>query len=205
MTHATPKVEEGPAPGGEPLTARRWFGMILRALAGFGLLLLVVFGIATAFRSELESLARGFIDRFGVVGMAIGTLLADGFHFPVPPQFYMLIAIASGFPPKLALTAVCIGSLIGGAAGYTLARRVAHFPRVARWLERSSRAARQLFERYGYWTVLIASLTPFPYSMWCYLAGAYKLPLRVFAVLALFRMPRLVVFWYLIRFGWFLG
>ena len=40
-------------------------------------------------RDPLDALGRGFVQRFGLAGMFVGTYLADAFSFPIPPQFYM--------------------------------------------------------------------------------------------------------------------
>src|SRR5687767_7652056 len=79
----------------EPKRGNVWV-MAARFAAGIVLLLACVALIASQFRPELEGLGRGFVARFGFWGMALGAFIADGFHFPVPPQFYMLLAVAAG-------------------------------------------------------------------------------------------------------------
>src|SRR3954471_14650482 len=65
--------------------------LVRRFLAGL-VIMLVVSGVAAHFvRPTAEAAAHAFVERFGVTGMAVGTLLADGLYFPVPPQFYMLL------------------------------------------------------------------------------------------------------------------
>lgn len=55
----------------------------------FGLVALLGF----RFRAELAGAGRWLVDHLGYPGMGFGTFLADGLHFPIPPQFYMLAAI----------------------------------------------------------------------------------------------------------------
>lgn len=186
----------------EPWSPRKLWSLALRSVLGVGLLFGAVAVLASFWRHELEALGRGFVDRFGLLGMSLGTLLADGLHFPVPPQFYMLMAIISGGSQVAALVAISIGSMLGGATGFTLSRYAGRLPRVERWLERSSRGAHGLFERYGYRAVVLVSVLPVAYSMLCYLAGLHRLPRRVFVMLSVLRIPRLLLFYYLIRLGW---
>lgn len=195
------RLEQAPPP--KPRGARSLVVMILRLLLSVAVLFAVVAFIAGRFRPELEALGRSFVERFGVLGMAFGTFIADGFHFPVPPQFYMLIAIAGGESPVLPMVAITIGSLLGGTAGFLFAGRVARFPRIEQWLAKSSHRAAELFSRFGYRAVLLATVLPVAYSMLCYLAGIYRLPVKVFALLCVLRIPRLIAFYYLIRLGWF--
>jgi membrane protein YqaA with SNARE-associated domain len=167
-----------------------------------GLLLGVAFALGRWLRPELEATGQAFVERFGLWGMALGTLLADGLHFPVPPQFYMLLAIANGGPQLPPLLVIAGASLAGGLLGYTLAGQLGHLPWVARSLARSSQAATKLYEKHGDRVVLLASLTPIAFSVLCYTAGLCRLPKRAFALIALLRLPKLVAYYYLVRLGW---
>lgn len=176
------------------LLVRLLFGLVM-LLGGIGLVGYLV-------RRPTEQLARYFVDAFGVWGLALGTLLADGLHFPIPPQFYLLTIVASGAPPWHGLLAIISASVLAGCLGYRVSQLVSQ----AAWLSDRISGPRALFERafrrYGYRTALIGSLLPIPYSVLCYLAGLNRLPRRFVAILALCRVPKLVGFYYLIRLGW---
>lgn len=158
--------------------------------------------LARLFREPLEAFGGTFIELFGTFGLLLGTFLADGFHFPVPPQFYMVVATSSGMSAVTALTAITAGSLLGGLVGYRLAGRLARFEFVARRLERMRALAERALSRFGTGSAVFASLLPIPYSVLCYLAGLHRLPLRFFLVLAACRIPRLLLFYYLVQLGW---
>jgi membrane protein YqaA with SNARE-associated domain len=173
---------------------------VLAVVAFLGIVLL----IASAFRPQLEALGRGFVDRFGLGGMALGAFLADGFHFPIPPQFYMLLAIGAGTPDLQAFSAIAVGSLGGGLSGYTVARQLSRFPRLWNWLMRvgGGKLRLQLEGRNAYRSALIASVTPIAFSVQCYVSGLYRLPPRAMALILALRIPKLVFFYYLVKFGW---
>ena len=173
----------------------RWAG----AIAG---VFVVMVALASLFREPLERVGHAFVDHFGYWGMALGTLIADGFHFPIPPQFYMLMAVTSGSSQPIALGAIAAGSLVGGFAGYSLAHRIVNWRPIARRLQRSQHVAASAFSRFGYRAAIIASLLPIPYSVLCYLAGIQRLPRRIFAVLSLCRLPKLLMFFYMVELGW---
>jgi membrane protein YqaA with SNARE-associated domain len=153
-------------------------------------------------RDELDALGRGFVQRFGVAGMFVGTYLADAFSFPIPPQFYMLTAITSGGSQTAPLIAISAASLLAGCTGYRLASRLARLRLFAARIERTRPKIDRLFERYGYWAIAIGSISPIPFSMLCYLSGLYRVPPRYFLTMVLFRVPRLLLFYALIRAGW---
>lgn len=174
----------------------------LRWLAGIAAVLVGMIALASLFRGPLVHLGTTFVERFGYPGMALGTLIADGFHFPIPPQFYMLMAVTSGVSRSTALFWITMGSLAGGFIGYRLAGRLARFGPLARRLEHSQRVTAGAFSRFGYRAAILVSLLPVAYSVLCYLAGIHRLPVRVFAVLSLCRIPRLLLFFYLVELGW---
>lgn len=161
-----------------------------------------MFALASLFRGPLEQLGRGFVEHLGYSGMLLGAFIADGFHFPIPPQFYMLMAISAGGSQLSAFAAICAGSLLGGVVGYHVAGRLARLPFVARRLVKARALTENAFSRFGYRAAVLASVLPIAYSVLCYLAGIHGLPGRVFAVLLLCRIPRLLIFYYLIRLGW---
>jgi len=168
-------------------------------IAAFVLLMLLVAGWL---REPLEALGKGFVARFGYAGMAFGTFIADGFHFPVPPQFYMLLAVSSGTPDAGALTAIACGSLPGGLVEYLIGKRLARFPAVARRLERSTVLIERFLDRFGYGAALLASFSPIPYSVLCAFTGAHRLRWRFFMLVSLCRLPRLCLYYWLVRASW---
>jgi membrane protein YqaA with SNARE-associated domain len=175
--------------------AARWLG----GVAAFVLAMLFV---ASTFRGPLEELGRGFVARFGYTGMALGTFIADGFHFPIPPQFYMLVAVSSGASNVHALGAIAIGALSGGVVGFFAAGKLSRISIVSKKLERSMKFVERAFRRFGYGTALLASLSPLPYSVLCAIAGAHQVGWRAFALISLCRLPRLCFFYWIVYASW---
>ncbi len=176
--------------------------LVLRLMLGLVLVLVCVALLGYFLRPTGEAVARGFVKAFGVWGMALGTFLADGLHFPVPPQFYMLLAIASGTPAPQAFAAIALASMLAGAFGYLLAGQASRLAWLARKTENARHLLARAFERYGYRAALVASLLPIPYSVLCYLAGLNRLPRMFVALLTALRVPKLVAFYYLVHLGW---
>ena len=176
--------------------------LVFKLVLGAAGLVALVSILGHYFRAELEGMGQSFVERFGYAGIALGTYVADGLHCPVPPQFYMLASIASGWSEAWTIVAVCIGSLAGGITAYSIARKASKLRILQRLLARSQKKVDWLYARYGYWAVAIGSLTPIPYSFLCYVAGAYAMPRRIFFMLSLFRIPKVVFYFYLVKVGW---
>ena len=170
------------------------------------LALVVVFGIVAAlglaYRDPIERAGRWFIDAFGYAGMGFGTFLADGLHFPIPPQFYMLAVVIDQRPVLPALGAITVGSLVGGHVAYFLASKVRSIPFFRRGARRAEKTMHNLIERFGTWALVIGSLTPIPYSFLCYLSGLNRLPYKKFVLLCALRVPKIALYYALVALGW---
>jgi membrane protein YqaA with SNARE-associated domain len=176
---------------------------VLQVLLALGLLLGVVLFLVRTFRPELQATGRSFVSHFGLGGIVLGTFLADGFHFPVPPQFYMLLAVAAGDSSVKTLGAISLGSLCGGSCAYLLAQRLARIQRFARWLDRNGRSIAHYFEGpNAYRGAALISITPVAFSVVCYVSGLYRLGTRPFLLVLALRLPKLLIYYQLVKLGW---
>lgn len=175
---------------------------VVRLLAGLAALVVVVSVLGWELRAPLEQFGDWFVGRFGVLGMAAGAFLADGAHFPLPPQFYLLTGVAAGIGAGPALASVVVGSALGGLVAFATARRAATWP----WLERRFATTRALvsalIDRRGTRGLVIAGLIPVSYFVLCVLGGMMRLRYRDYGVLALMRVPRIVVSYLVIAAAW---
>lgn len=174
----------------------------VRLFAGFAGLVGIVAIIGWRWRSELEHFGRWFVERFGAAGMAGGAFLADGLHFPLPPQFYLLTGIAGGYGTLPALASVLAGSIAGGFVAFALARRVAGVPFFEKRFSTTRHVVRSLLRARGRWGLVIAGMLPVSYFVLCVLGGMMRLRYRDYAILGLMRIPRLVLSFLLILLAW---
>lgn len=175
---------------------------VVRFVLGLLIILLIVGSLAHWARPQCEGVARGFVAAYGLWGMALGTFLADAFHFPIPPQFYMLLSIASQTPAVRCIAAIATASVVAGLVGYGSARFVSKSAWVASRTERSRQLLARAVKRFGLRAAVLASLLPIPYSVLCYLAGLNRMPRAFVLLLCVCRVPKLVLFYYLVLWGW---
>lgn len=176
---------------------------LVRGGASLLLLLLGVWALGIWLEEELRWLGGQFVARFGLWGMMFGTWLADGFCFPVPPQFYMLMALTGGVSQVVALLAIAAGSMLGGITGYLLAPQLARWGWIARAVQRTRPLLHRLSGEGWLRGVALVSVTPFAFSWLCYASGLYRLPKRALLLICLLRLPKLFLYQWLVRWGWY--
>lgn len=175
---------------------------VARVVASFALLVAIVSLLGWAFHAELSRFGDWFVARFGLLGMAGGSFLADCIHFPIPPQFYLLTGVAGGHRVDAVVLAVLAGSELGGFTAFVLARGAGRAPFVARRLVRARELLARMIERHGYLGVAAATLLPVSFSLLCMAGGAMRLPYRAYGVLAAMRVVRIAVSYGVIAMAW---
>ncbi|PRP90876.1 SNARE associated Golgi protein [Enhygromyxa salina] len=192
----TPGPTEEPA----PLDMR---GVILTAV-------LVMMGFTAAaallgwlFHEPLMAMGRWFVARFGGVGVAVGFFVPDAFTVPVPTDAFTAFGLWGGIPFWRVVAWGSLGSLTGGSTGWVVGRYLlSRSARLQAYIKRrgGDEMAAQL-RRSGRWFLAIAAVSPVPYSVTCWAAGATKMPFWQFLTISLLRIPRVAAFLWLIQQG----
>jgi len=172
-----------------------------RLMLSMGLLVLVSVSLSHWFKPELERLSHDFYNHFGAWGAAVGTWLADGFGFPVPPQAYMMLAEAHGAVRRI-FPAIVLGSLAGGVSGYLVAPVLTRIAWISALIERTQPKVKQVYDRGWILASVLLSLSPIAFSWLCYSAALYRVPRRALGLLCLLRVPKLFAYQQLISWGW---
>ena len=130
-------------------------------------------------------------------GKAMALLaFSEAIFFPVPADI-LLIALCLGRPKRsFRWATVCtFWSVAGGATAMLLGLLIGQdrVVTVMGWLHQGDTAkeALDLLRTYGFWTVAVAALTPFPYNVCSWLAGFSEVrPLTYLLASVLFRPMR---------------
>lgn len=153
-------------------------------------------------REPLEVLANWVVAELGLWGVFLGVVATDAFTLPIPPDTYLFVAVASDADVAPILAVCCVGSILAGSIAYKIGPTISRLPLLRPRLEHFRQRGEKLFGRYGVWTVALAALTPIPFSITCWLAGAYRMPYGPFLLATFARVPRLLGYYALFRLGW---
>ncbi len=151
------------------------------------------------FRSELESLGQWTVENLGLAGVFAFVLLIDCFIIPATADLVFPLTI--GWEPILLLSVVSAASIIGGFCGFLIARRLAHIKAVQDAVAYYRHRGEELIRRFGVWAVVIAGLTPVPYSTVSWIAAMAGMGSREYLMASLSRIPRFILYYAAIRAG----
>lgn len=128
-----------------------------------------------------------------VIAVFVGSEILFGI---VPPEVFMLWAFRTGHLGNyyLSIGVLSIISYLAGVFNFFLGRRIKDtllFIKIRRlWLRKSL----LLFEKYGEYLVIVASVTPIPFSAIALLSGAGNLDPRKYLKFSLWRIVRFFVY-----------
>ncbi|MDZ4725751.1 MAG: VTT domain-containing protein [Leptospira sp.] len=165
-----------------------------------------VFGIAYFFREPLLTYSKVFVNEFGYLGLFFGMILSDSLPAFIPPDAFLMLSISGDLNSIYTITAMSIGSIIGGSIAYLIGRfLIPRFHLGRKFVLNYEDKFLPYVRRYGFFAVVIAALTPIPYSWMAYTVGTFKMPFRLFFLGSLFRIIRITIYYYAILIGWISG
>jgi membrane protein YqaA with SNARE-associated domain len=176
-----------------------------RILVATGLFIIALVAIAAAlgafFRDPLQQLSSAFVELLGGPGIAVGYLIPDAFTVPVPNDAFGWFGLEGGVPFWEVVAWGTAGSVTGGCVGYLIGQRLRTTRWVSQFMAGRGRALERLIQRYGVWVVAIAAITPLPYSLSAWAAGAVHMRFATFFAVSLSRVLRVAGALYLIQLG----
>lgn len=175
--------------------------LLLSSLSVLVLLMGVVAVVGYFFRDPLLAVSKMFVDAFGGLGVALGFFIPDAFTLPLPNDVSSVLGLAGGLSFLEVTIWASAGSLVGGTVGYWIGRYLRSTATVTRILKRGGGMAQRVLDRYGMTAVAVAAITPLPYSIFCWAAGAGRLDFRAFLLVSQLRILRVAGYLYLIQLG----
>lgn len=172
---------------------------LLSGLAWLAAVILFFFSIQAIFDLNFINLIERYADNPLMVFLIF--LISEVVFGIIPPEVFMIWAAGSGsvasYPLLMLMLAVI--SYLAGITGYYIGQRF-HKTKAYQWLE--TRALKQytdVLRRYGGFLVIVAALTPIPFSAICMLVGAIEFPFRKFLAYAAFRFLRFTAYAWLMH------
>jgi membrane protein YqaA with SNARE-associated domain len=176
-----------------------WRQLIGRTLGFMGFFLLVYVVALYFVKDHYHMIGLWVVEHLGLMGVAIFSFLTD--MFIVPMSVDILFPFVMEEPAVPLLATMSIASAVGGIGGYWIGRLLGHLKIIKLFTSRFSSDGERLINRYGVWAVVLAGLTPIPFSTVCWIAGMLRVNPYLVALAALSRFPRMVIYYLVIRGG----
>ena len=165
----------------------------------FTVIVFAAYAAVAPFRSHIEDSVVFAARRVGLPGAFVFVYVVD--TLIMPASLDMLFPFAHRWNPVLFLVLVSLASILGGCTGYWIGRGLNHWRYVKRATAAYHERGEQIIRKMGAWAIVLAGLTPIPYSTMSWIAGMLKLDFRLYAVASLSRVPRIVGYFYLAQAG----
>lgn len=178
------------------------FVTIIRTVISIGILIGIVYLGKIFIKSELENIGLLFFEKFGLIGLFVDVYIVDTFIVPATPDLFLGLLVAAGHSQIAGLSLICLASVLGGISGYWIGNKLGRRKIVQKLTGKYQQRGEALFQRYGFGAVIIAGLTPIPFSSVCWLAGMFKMKFSFFFLATLTRIPRMLIWYYLIAYVW---
>lgn len=185
----------------ELLGTLRVGALAIKAIGALVVLMVILGLLAYTVHDPLVALAERFVAIAGPPGIALGFFLPDAFTLPIPNDAFSFFGLIGGIPFWTCVLWACLGTLVGGSLGFFLGRWLSHTETFRRMMAQRGREVTLLVERYGVRALLFAALTPLPYSIACWAAGACGMRFFTFFLVSLSRIPRVIFYLWLIEQG----
>lgn len=175
--------------------------LLIRICVGIVLLFVALAALGYTFKAELFAISEAFVQRLGMWGVFFGFLIPDATALPLPHEAFSTFALIGGIGFWSIVGAASAGSLIGGTLGFFIGRRLQHTRLYQSIMTTRGAEMHRLVERHGVTAVAIGALSPLPYSLSTWAAGALGMPFRTFILVSLLRIPRVAFYLWLVQLG----
>ena len=174
-------IEENP-PQEDASSLKR---LLVQTAVSILLIFAASFFAGALFLEQLNQVGEGFVGVLGGPGLFLCYFAMDAFLLPLPQDPFATLALSGGLPFGEIVFWAGLGSVVGGAVGFGLGRWFAQFNAIQTRFEDRLTRGQAFMRRWGVAAVLIAGITPFPYSVVCWVGGALRMSFWKFLVASL--------------------
>jgi membrane protein YqaA with SNARE-associated domain len=173
--------------------------LLIRTVIFLGAALIIYVVVLLLAGRYLNTAGEWFSEYFGLWGIFAYVYLVD--TFIVPATADVVFTITQQWEPVSLLAVMSIASIIGGFTGFLIGNKLNKLKVVRDTTESYRDIGSRMIKKYGVWAIVLAGLTPLPYSTISWIAGMLKLSPYQYLLGSISRIPRLVLYYLLIKAG----
>ncbi len=198
MMNPPPDKSSQLTPKGEKPHDREFLKRLIIKTVIFSVVIVLFFVLVKVlFEDQLAALGGWLYGRFGYLGAVLYVFFVD--MLILPASMDLVFAFLEDINPWKMAFVLGGASIAGGCIGYWIARSFNRFSFVEKFSRSFRDQGEALLHRYGGWAVCIAGITPLPFSSTMWVAGVLKVPFYEVFLGSLIRIPRVLLYYYLIQ------
>ena len=180
---------------------------VLITKAILGLLALVGLGMACAlvFNEQITSVGTLFIERFGLLGVGVATLITDSSPIPLTSEPVALLAMGAEIPFWSLVVVMAAGSHLGCLVGYAGGYWLGSSGWLLNILDRKLPELMQAGPKYAIKMVALGASLPIPYALTTWAAGMLKADLKLVILASSLRWIKTLITLSLLQGSWNIG
>ncbi len=156
----------------------------------FILIVILVISILSFNYNYLKILVEKYVERYGLIAIAILSFLADTLDQPIGPEVPASFGVLFGLNVFFVVLFSTIGSYGASLMNYYIGRGYLSKRFREAMDSKENEKYIKLFKKYGGFSVFLAAISPVPWTLFCWLAGSFKMKLENFIFWGL--IPRLL-------------
>lgn len=161
---------------------------------------LVVYAIGLYFtRDVYQEIGAWVASVPGYPGVGLFVFIVD--MLIVPMTVDLLFPFVLDWNPVALILTFGFASALGGYCGYWIGRLLGKWKFLRQFTDAFSKDGERMINLYGVWAVVIAGLTPIPYSTVCWLTGMLRVKHWEVALASLSRIPRMAIYFLIFKGG----
>jgi membrane protein YqaA with SNARE-associated domain len=176
----------------------RWKKLLFRTLIG----IVFVIAILLAYEHFFEvggisddSIAKRLYERMGTSGVFLFVLIVDTFIVPMTVDVMYPLVVA--WSPIKIMIVLGTASFFGGIIGYWIGRLLSRIKFIDRHVDKIVGSHKAFIDDHGSWAIVLAALSPLPYSTICWAAGVVEVDNRKIILACLARYARMLIYYYI--------
>lgn len=179
-----------------------WKKIIIRTFFMLIFIFLIFILYDKIFRTNVtaNTLATELYNDLGYHGVALFVYLCDTFIVPLTPDVMFPLVSADWSPWQITFF-MGSASFLAGLSAYWLGHLVSLIKVIDNVANKIMGSHKVLIHKKGAWAVVLAALTPIPYSTICWTAGILRVDFKKVVLASLVRFPRMLIYYYLFRAG----
>ncbi len=158
----------------------------------------IALSLMIIFNDQIEAFGKWFVQNLGTWGFFAFAYITDALIVPGSIDLTFPFLAQEGLNAVWILSMMSLASILGGCTGWAIGHFFDKIKFVHRMVEYYRAKGETLIKKYGFWAVVIAAVSPVPYSTVSWIAGLMKVPFPTYILASLFRIPRIFVMYFII-------